>query len=286
MDQSLINTLLSDSTGFYRHIRRVLRSSDWQREISDLTEDEIKHASVVLFLISQCPSQQSDRGDEACLVLNKRSRHVKQAGDLCCPGGGLSWFVDSLYARLLRFPGSPLGRRHVWDNIGMVRSERQDKIRANLPVLLAAGLREAWEEMRMNPLRFEFLGMLPKQHLVMFKRDIYPIVGWIPPQRFKSNWEVERVVRLRFHHLLSHDNYACFQPLIMDKALTSRSPLQKADFPCYVHNGQRGHELLWGATYRIVQAFLKLVFGFTPPRGGDLPCIERQLDERYLNGGR
>lgn len=286
MDQSIINELLSDSIALYRHIQNVLRSSDWHREISELTKNEVKHASVVLFLISQCPSQLTNGVGEVCLVLNKRSRHVKQAGDLCCPGGGLSWVVDNLYARLLRFPGSPLGRRRVWDNIGLGRLERQDKIRTNLPVLLAAGLREAWEEMRMNPLRFGFLGMLPKQHLVMFKRVIYPIVGWIPSQSFKSNWEVERVVRITFRQLLTPENYARFQPVIMDNAFNQRSQLQKTDFPCYIHNGQRGRELLWGATYRIVQAFLNLVFDFTPPQFTDLPRVEHQLDETYLNGSR
>ncbi len=285
-DDTQALAILKDATAFKSHVKDVFQSSNWQDSVATLSNDDLKNASVVLLVISHCPSSAPGFGVEPCLILNKRSPQVKQAGDLCCPGGGLNWVMDNLYARLLRFPGAPLGGRRLWTGLQPPDSAIRDKLSAALPVLLAAGLREAWEEMRLNPLRFDFTGMLPEQHLVMFKRVIYPMVGWAAPQPYKPNWEVERVVSITLRDLLNPSHYGRFRLVATNGDTPGEKPLQSAIFPCYVHNGLRGQEFLWGATFRIVQEFLKLVFNFIPPEDTKSPIFERPLDDTYLNGSR
>jgi hypothetical protein len=152
--------------------------------------------------------------------------------------------------------------------------------------LLAAALREGLEEMRMNPLAFRFLGPLPPQRLAMFRRDIYPLAGWLScPRRFHPNWEVERIVEIPLHRLLEDRRYARYRLRFADGAGNSTGGTVR-EFPCFVHEEKGGRELLWGATYRIVTAFLERVFGFAPPSPGTLPVIRGVLGKRYLDGGR
>jgi hypothetical protein len=42
--------------------------------------------------------------------------------------------------------------------------------------------------------------------------------------------------------------------------------------------------VLWGVTYRIVTAFLEMVFGFCPPHVASRPVIYGALDQQYLIG--
>ena len=56
------------------------------------------------------------------------------------------------------------------------------------------------------------------------------------------------------------------------------------DYPCFVHEHPDGHEVLWGATFRITMVFLEIVFGFKPPVMESLPIVHGSLDENYLTG--
>jgi hypothetical protein len=113
--------------------------------------------------------------------------------------------------------------------------------------------------MRLNPLGVRFLGPMAAQRLVMFRRTIYPLAGWVPRQRlFFPNWEVEKIVRIPLASLLDADNYACCRISFRD--IASGGPdVPYRDMPCFVHreNGQK--ELLWGATYRLTERFLNTV---------------------------
>jgi 8-oxo-dGTP pyrophosphatase MutT (NUDIX family) len=280
MGHKMDNTLKFE-TGRLADLPRRIRDSvgglELQEEMINLPADELKKASVVLVTLSLCNGGYT-RDGHACLILNKRSSQVRQSGDLCYPGGGLSWRKDRFLARLLDLPGSPLRR---WQ-----RKRRLPSKSGSLRLLLAAGLREAWEEMRLNPLRFEFLGVLPKQHLVMFDRVIYPMVGWVAPHRLTPNWEVDRIVPIALQELLDPRRYHRFRPTVNSRGPGSRQPLRYEDFPCFVHQDDGGREMLWGATYRITQHLLKLVFDFNPPHIESLPLAQRHLDETYLNGSR
>ena len=214
-----------------------------------------------------------------CLILNKRSESVRQPGDLCCPGGGISSRTDRFFSNMLRLPGSPLTR---WPHWRHWRDKKKSESKP-LTILLAGALRESFEEMRMNPAGVSFLGPLPPQQLAMFKRNIYPMVCWVPRQkRFFPNREVEKLIYIPLRKLLDPCNYALCR-------MRSRVPRKawngstEKDFPCYIHDDT---DLLWGATFRITMAFLDIRFGFGHPDPENLPVVHAALGKNYLTGNR
>jgi hypothetical protein len=214
------------------------------------------------------------------VVFNKRSRRVKQPGDLCFPGGSVAPRLDPCLGRVLSLPGFPLDRWPYWR---WWREARPRQAR-RLSLLLATGLREGLEEMRLNPLGVRILGPLPARELLLFRRVIYPMVGWIQRQkRFFPNWEVERVVYIPLRHLLSPELYARYH-LRFDPREADRSGGGIREVPCFVHHGRQGTETLWGATYHIVVAFLECVFRFRPPDLHVLPVVHGSLGPDYLGG--
>lgn len=238
-------------------------------------QDDIK-GSAVLFLLTMHPIREG-APPEPCLLLNKRSQNVLQPGDLCCPGGGVA-HLDKWIAQLMQWPLSPLSRWPGWPQ-WRANDPRQAK---GLALLLSTGLREAFEEMRLNPLRVTFLGPLPVQKLIMFKRLIHPLAAWVPShQRLKPNWEVERIVRIPLNRLIDPGNYGRYRLSFNTGSKTSQ---RKEDFPCFIHQRRNGQEVLWGATYRITMDFLKRVFGFDQPDLTHAPVREKQIGSTYLNG--
>jgi 8-oxo-dGTP pyrophosphatase MutT (NUDIX family) len=230
-------------------------------------------ASAVLFLLGRLPGKDKALG----LYLNKRSAKVRQPGDLCCPGGSIAPGRDRFLAKLLRGPFSPLTRWAHW-SFWRRHSDRQAYF---LSLLLAAGLRESFEEMRLNPLKVQFLGLLPTQRLVMFQRTIYPLVCWVRGRkRFQPNWEVEKIVYLPLRRLLDPGGYGRLRLVIRD----SKIGTEIREFPCFVHREPGGSERLWGATYRITMTFLKRTFDFQPPPPPQLPLFEDTLAADYRTG--
>lgn len=237
--------------------------------------------SAVLFLLSHlCPYGGSH--PEACLVLNKRSRLVRQAGDLCFPGGRIASHLDLHLSRLLSLPLLPLWRWPFWS---LWRWQRPMEAR-RLALLFAASLRESFEEMHLNPLGLTFLGPLPSQRLIMFRRIIYPVVGWIRRQRhFIPNWEVEKIVYIPLRDLLDKERYACYRIHFRGRMGDGPEGVNQ-EYACFVHQEDDQREVLWGATYGIVMVFLDVVFGFRPPPLHSLPVIRYTLDENYYNRSR
>jgi hypothetical protein len=188
--------------------------------------------------------------------------------------------LDPCLAKALKLPFSPLARWPYW---GEWRYERRHEAR-RLSLLLATGLRESFEEMRLNPWGVNFLGPMPQQELLMFQRVIYPMVVWIRrQQKFFPNWEVERIVYIPLRDLLDAKSYACCR-LHFKASHERQSPGFSRDFPCFCHEHEEGRDVLWGATYRIVTAFLEMVFEFRPPDVSSVPVIYGELEEQYLNG--
>jgi hypothetical protein len=261
------------------HIRRVLTKESLRNHYFAPEALDADASSAVLFLVE--PGRSALSGNqEPCLVLNKRSDRVRQPGDLCCPGGGISSRLDSFLEKLLRLPGSPLQRWPGW-NSWRHGNQRQAK---RMSMLLATSLRESYEEMRLNPLRTDFLGPLPSQHLVSFHRVIYPLVCWNRGQKqFRPNWEVERIVKIPLRSLLDPDNYARYR-LTFQVDDNPTGQVNTMDHLCFVHREGEEDEWLWGATFRITMVFMQIVFGFQPPDMAGLPVVERTLDETYLTG--
>jgi hypothetical protein len=235
--------------------------------------------SVVFFLLSPTGDRASVL-QEPSLVLTKRSQRVRQPGDLCCPGGGISSRLDDTLGRLLKLPGTPLTRWSAWARV----RRRYPAAAGRLATFLAAGLREGVEEMRLNPMDVRFLGVLPPQELVMFRRVILPLVGWLPRQRrFLPNWEVERPVSIPLRRLLDPARYACYR-LTFQPPRDGSPGSRTRDFPCFVHRDGEREEILWGATFRITMTFLSRIFGFSPPPVDTLPVIRDRLSRNYTTG--
>ncbi len=268
---------LQDPSRLTAHIVQALNAAGLEQPFFDPAPADPAAASAVLLLLSAC-RHGSDRGVETCLVLNKRSRRVRQPGDLCCPGGSVSPRFDGCAARLLQWPFLPLGRWPFW---GRWRRERPREAHW-LALCLATALREGFEEMRLNPLRVSFLGPLPPQRLELFRRLIYPLAAWAPgPQRYRPNWEVQRVVTIPLRHLLDPGHYVRCE---MQVEPPRPEPLPSRIHPAFRLGPGGGAEILWGATYRIVVSFLQAVFGFTPPAPERLPLVNAHLGEDYLTG--
>jgi 8-oxo-dGTP pyrophosphatase MutT (NUDIX family) len=216
---------------------------------------------------------------EACIILNKRSMDVKQPGDLCCPGGALERF-DPYLARLLLLPGGILPKWPCWRALKHENPANADY----LSLLLAAGLRESWEEMGLRPFHLRFLGPIPSQCLVIFPRVIHPLAVWVTRQKsFTLNWEVERVVYIPLRALLNPFNYGRYR-LCVPSGMEWRFRGAEVEFPCFMfaHDGRA--ELLWGATFRIVMQLMEMVFSFIPPQLDKLPLVPARVTRDYVNG--
>ena len=261
------------------HIQDSLFDNQEKQNIIPQHIPNVLNQSAVLLPIGpKC--KQVNGPDEPCLILNKRSKKVRQAGDLCCPGGSVSKDLDRFLGKLITFPLSSLRKWKYWSHYRQHRPEDARK----LAVFYATSLRESFEEMRLNPFGVRFLGTLPPKQLVLKDRFIFPMVGWIPrQQKFLPNWEVDEIVRIPLKSLLNHDNYAICR---LSFAGYEDAPpgLLPPQHPGFFHETDDGLQLLWGATYRIVMDFLNLVFDFTPPDPASVPMVNWELDENYFNG--
>ncbi len=245
---------------------------------SESCSGKVQASSVLVLLGRQAAG--NGKSPEICVILNKRSQSVKQPGDLCCPGGAVERRLDPYLARLLSLPFTPLSQWPHWQSF---RKEQPEEARL-MSLLFATGLRECWEEMRLNPLATKFLGPLPSQCLVLFRRVIHPMVAWISRQKtFALSWEVESVVSIPLRSLLNPMHYACYR-LNVPPHLTWRFNGPKHDFPCFLYQSGDRTELLWGVTYRIVTLLVEIIFGFYPPDLGTLPVVLGNVDDSYVKG--
>ncbi len=269
----------NDKSALVNHIIDVLQERSVGEPIySPDTVDSSGAAGVLLLLSNKSCNNHGPR--QPCLILNKRSLKVRQPGDLCCPGGSVAPLVDPFFARLLSLPFGSLGRWKYWRHW----KKNQSPMARLLALFWATGLRESFEEMRLNPFGVRFLGPLPPQPLEMFKRTIYPLVAWVDRQkRFSPNWEVEKVVDIPLKDLLDPANYARYR-LRLPPVGDSDSINTMRYYPCFRFQVNNDTELLWGATYRIVTIFLNYIFGFKPPGHDKVPIINGSLDQNYLTG--
>lgn len=218
-------------------------------------------------------------GQGPCVILNKRSRHVRQPGDLCCPGGGVHPILDRLLA--------PLTVPLTHDSLSWRDVDREWK-RRRWPVplrhLLATALREAFEEMRLCPVHLSFLGILAPERLVMFRRSILPFVAWLKrPQVFQGNGEVERVVSLPLAYLTRPEHHRRYI-LRYDPAVFRKLGRDVGEFPAIRVHHEGGPDILWGATYRMLMRFLWITTGFAPPVMSALKPVTGRIGGVYLTG--
>lgn len=276
--EGLERLLGADPAALQAHILRVLHARCGCESLFETKAwNGVITSSSVMLLLGRLAI---DGLQETCVILNKRSRHVRQAGDLCCPGGRVEAELDPYLARILELPLSPLTRWPHWSGF---RARRPEESRL-LSLLLATSLRESWEEMRLNPLFIRFLGPLPSQRLLLFRMIIHPMVGWVSWQkRFVPSWEVEKIIAIPLRLLVRPIHYARYR-LVVPPHLEAKFGRATEDYLCFLYPFQDRTELLWGATLRIILCFLELVFGFTPPGIESLPLVPGVLSEAYIHG--
>ncbi|MEN6440266.1 MAG: CoA pyrophosphatase [Syntrophobacter sp.] len=273
-------SLLENPDALLGHLARVLSAHCGVESLfrNEECNRNVRTSSVLLLLGQRV--LEPGGAPETCIILNKRSGAVKQSGDLCCPGGAVEPRSDPWFARLLSLPGSTLSRWPCWSTL-----RRGQPLEAEfLSLLLAAGFRESWEEMRLNPFGLRFLGPLPSQCLVLFRRVVHPMVVWVSRQKkFSLSWEVERIVEIPLRALLNPFNYGMHR-LYIPPGLEWRFQGKRADFPCFLYTHEGRADLLWGVTFRIVTLLMELAFGFIPPDPARLPLVPTSLREEYVNG--
>lgn len=275
MDLKNVDRLLQQHGLIRQHIIDRLNAQNSHQSIFKLENVDWQSVSAVLFLLGKYPGNDRFYG-QPCLILNKRSVKVRQPGDLCCPGGRISPRLDAALAALLRLPQSPLARWQHWQRWRRERPRQAEWLR----LLLATGLRESLEEMRLNPFGLTFLGPLPAQSLVMFNRVIYPMVVWVSGQkRFYPNWEVDKIVYIPLRKLFDPAKYARYRLRIENP---SAGDILNT-FPCFRYDKAGDTDILWGATYRIAIGFLKRIFDFEPPKTHSLPEIHGHIGRSYLS---
>ena len=277
--EALRRRLLADPSRLRCRIEEVLSKRCGCESLYENEPCERVRSSSVMLLLGEHAAS-NGHAPEICFILNKRSMSVRQGGDLCCPGGTANFRLDPAIARLLTLPGSPLTRWAHWRELRK-RSPEEARL---ISQLLATGLRESWEEMRLYPFLVRFLGPLPSQCLLLFRRVIHPMVAWVSWQRhFLPSWEVERIVTVPVRELLDSDRYVRYR-LDVPPHMEWRFNGKPDDFPCFRFLQGDRVELLWGVTFRIVTLILELVFEFTVPPMASLPVVTGVIDESYVLG--
>lgn len=240
-------------------------------------------AAGVLLLLKE--RDRLPRGDlperETVVLFIKRSTKVSQSGDLSLPGGLLNPKIDNILRFFLVSFGFSIFK-------GKARALAKIKGRETyylITLFLANALREAWEEIGINPFYVSYLGALPTRSLVLFKRTIFPLVGYIRGKDGFSHLsgEVEKVVEIPLSHFLNVEHYGSYIVDAPPPVMPANAGLQC--FPCFIHEEGGSEEILWGATFSILSTFLQLVFGFVPPVNGE-KRRRRTLHKNYLTGER
>jgi 8-oxo-dGTP pyrophosphatase MutT (NUDIX family) len=213
-------------------------------------------------------------------LLSKRSRNVQQPGDLCAPGGGIHPFLDPLSGKLLRYRLVPgIG------GPGFGRAKSRGKaIYEQILFLLGNALRESWEELRLSPFNVEFLGSLPTYRLHHRSWIIFPMVGrvkhsWKP----KFNWEVEKVISIPVEDFFRPTGYAVCSMEVPGN-LIAQGITNPWEFPCFIHREDGEEEILWGATFEVIQTFFEIVFGFSFPTPNKQRIVRKPLASNYFSG--
>ncbi len=243
---------------------------------------EVHSAAGVLLLLHYRGDEHAPIGakGEFIFQLIKRSASVAQPGDLSCPGGMLHAFVDPVLSPLISrgiipvLTGDPL-------RYARLRDRETFKI---IRLLLANAVREAWEETGLKPWNIFFLGPLPSYSLILFRRTIFPLVGFAKKDwHFCPSSEVEHIIEIPLKAFLDEGNYGLYNVETASGLKTVRE--RPREFPCLITRDDRGkEEILWGATFYIIMSFLKIVFDFEIPTMHARRIINRTLGPEYLTG--
>ncbi|MCX5854149.1 MAG: CoA pyrophosphatase [Deltaproteobacteria bacterium] len=238
-------------------------------------------AGVLLLLhMKNSPAISNEQNEEFTLLLIKRSSKVSQPGDLSCPGGMLNRMIDPLLRPIITGRIFPVLKGRSRD---FAQRRDLDTFRL-LTLFLTNAIRETWEEMNLCPCKIQCLGPLPTYTLHLFKRTIFPLVGFVDEEwTFRPNTEVERLVEIPLNTFFQEDNYGCYEIELSDSLSRDSKTFQK--FPCLIYRDNHGREdILWGATFYIIMNFLKIVFDFKIPELHAKRVVKKPLYPDYMTG--
>jgi 8-oxo-dGTP pyrophosphatase MutT (NUDIX family) len=220
---------------------------------------------------------EDDRGGDFVLQVIKRSSVVAQPGDLSLPGGMLNPVLDRFLRILLIY-----GPFYILAGNAHLHVLRQSPESSRLITLfLSNALREAWEEIRLNPTRVRFLGPLPAYNLTFYQRTIFPLVGFVEsPCDVCMNREVEKVLEIPLSYFEREDVYGIYR-IIPSGRVCGTLP----QYPCLIYTDSNGEkEILWGATFNIICKFLEIATSWRIPEWRKGPVIVRNVASDYMRG--
>lgn len=242
----------------------------------DPKENRLAAGVLMPLLFVNTPPSTISAEKSFAIMLVKRSPRVAQAGDLSFPGGMLNNIRD----RILRFP-------FTYGPLSLVKQEtrhfldKQDRDTAKLITLfMTTAFRESWEEIRLSPFQTRFLGPLPTRNLVLFKRTIFPVLGYIDDDsHLHPNQEVEKIVKIPLTSFYREDSLGRME-------IAPREQHGKAmQYPCLIHQDSDGQEeILWGATFYILLEFLRIVMDYHLPEWKSKRLVLKSLTSGYLSG--
>jgi 8-oxo-dGTP pyrophosphatase MutT (NUDIX family) len=247
----------------------------YQQIVSSSKADSTHLSAGVVLLLNY--KQLSPGNSEYVFQLIKRSDQVSQAGDISCPGGMLHPVIDKFLSSFLTTGLLP----SLHDEIANL-TYHQDKYSVDLVRLfLSNALREAWEEIGLNPFRVSFLGALPCYSLTITSRTIFPLVCLVPePFEFKLSTEVEKILEIPVSTFFDSSKYA-----LLEIETPFSNPILRNQFPCMVltDSGQK-QEILWGATFFIITNFLRIISDDSLPIPSSPETIKKVLSKTYISG--
>jgi 8-oxo-dGTP pyrophosphatase MutT (NUDIX family) len=238
-------------------------------------------AGVLLLLHFRSNDPVSDHNNgEFIFQLIKRSAKVTQPGDLGCPGGLLHSFLDPLLRPLISCRLIPILQGNA---LKYTLMKDRTTSRA-ITLFLTNAVREAWEETGLKPWNILFLGPLPSYSLLLFKRIIFPLVGFVKREwHFHPNSEVEKIIEIPLTTFFDERNYGLYRIQPSNDLGAGRKDYR--EFPCLIiHDTEGKEEILWGATFFIIIDFLKIVLDFELPDMHEKRVIKRILGPEYLTG--
>lgn len=273
-------TLFQNKYSFPRFVREKLDATPLDYKAKNQQIDESRRngsshrkAAIVLLLIFKENNGQS----EYVFQLIKRSQNISQGGDISCPGGMLQPRQDNFLSSFLKTGMLPAlsGKmaRHI--------QKGDHETSALSRLFLTTALREAWEEIGLNPLNTKYLGALPSYSLTMFERTIFPLVC-VTRKRFEYqlNSEVEKILEIPLSYFFHGNHYAT---LNVSMSLSEKSDPFVYQTPCLLISDTDGNEdILWGATFNIIYKFLCLIADGSLPSDYSSQTRNKVLTPKYI----
>jgi 8-oxo-dGTP pyrophosphatase MutT (NUDIX family) len=231
-------------------------------------------AGVVLLLNYK---QMSSGNSEYVFQLIKRSNRVSQAGDISCPGGMLHPLTDRLLSSVFTTGLFPA----LSSEISRATADKDGESVHLIRLFLTNAVREAWEEIGLNPWRVSFLGALPCYSLSLIARTIFPTVCLTPePFAFRLSSEVEKVLEIPLRAFFDASKYA-----LLELETPFSDPLHSNQFPCIILTDAQGEkEILWGATFYIITNFLRIISNDSLPVPDSPSIFKKVLSKNYISG--